>query len=550
MSNVNIIVAVGNYVAEKGYAIGKNGGLPWSCPQDLKWFKDTTIGHAVIMGRKTYESIKKPLKDRINIVVSSKTIAYDGDEKLYTSNSVENAIELAKSLTVNDVFIIGGASIYKYALDNDLVDKIYIDYLAQEVDDADAFFPSFHDNKTWDEIGDTVEVVKNKAYAKVYCKMRGVNNNVDNQYLNLVNEIIADGEVKDTRAGKTRSLFGKQLRFNLKEGLPMLTTKKMFTKGVIHELLWFIKGDTNIKYLVDNGVHIWDDDAYRYFLELSKFGFFEKRTNLPKLQRGYYKVSFNLTKEEFLEKVKSQDVTLYYDKGNELVKYSFGDLNKVYGYQWTNWGGRNQITELIETLKKNPDDRRMIISAWNVADIPTMALPPCHYCCQFYTKKMTEVERWNYFEKYLLKENDTEGNCNLCVSRGENYVSGSLVSYLDKMNVPSRKLSCMWNQRSVDTLLGLPFNIMSYAVFTHMIAQCANMDVDELIFSGGDVHVYENQIETYNETQKKNSPKMYALPTLVLNRDIKNIEEFTYEDIKIVGYESYPKVTYPLSVGL
>ena len=547
---VNIIVAVANYYAEKGYAIGKNGGIPWSCPQDMKWFKDTTIGHAVIMGRKTFDSLKKPLKDRINIVITSKDIVTNSEEKIYAVKSVEEAISLAKSLTMNDIFIIGGASIYKYALEHDLVDKIYIDYLSEIVEDADAFFPLFQNNYSWEEVGETVEILKGKAYAKEYVKLRGENNNVDNQYLDLVNEIIEHGEVKKTRAGKTRSLFGKQLRFNLKEGLPMLTTKKMFTKGVLHELLWFIKGDTNIKYLVDNGVHIWDDDAYRYFLELSKIGLFEKRTDLPKLQRGYYEVSFNLTKEEFLEKVKSQDVTLYYDNGNGWIEYSFGDLDKVYGYQWTNWNGHNQIEEVIETLKKNPNDRRMIISAWNVGDIPDMALPPCHYCCQFYTKKMTEVERWNYFETHMLKEDNEEGRYNLYVSRGENYLKGSLVAYLDRMNVPSRKLSCMWHQRSCDSLLGIPFNIMSYAVFTHMIAQCVNMDVDELIFDGGDVHVYENQIETYLSTQKLNHPKLYSLPTLVLNKDIKNIEEFTYDDIKIVGYESYPKISYPRSVGL
>ena len=530
---VNIIVAVGNYYVDKGYAIGKNGGIPWSCPQDMKWFKDTTIGHAVIMGRKTFDSLKKPLKDRINIVVTSKDIVTNSEEKVYTAKSVEEAISLAKTLTTNDIFIIGGASIYKYALEHNLVDKIYIDYLSEFVDGADAFFPLFQSNYAWEEIGDTVEILKGKAYAKEYVKLKGKNNNVDNQYLNLVNEIIEHGEVKDTRAGKTRSLFGKQLRFNLKEGLPMLTTKKMFSKGVIHELLWFIKGDTNIKYLIDNGVHIWDDDAYRYFLDIR--------------EKAYGPVNVEsetvISKEEFLEGVKQQIRW-------EDIGYTWGDLNKVYGYQWTKWGGHNQIEEVIETLKKNPDDRRMIISAWNVEDIPDMALPPCHFCCQFYTKKMTEEERWNYFEAYMLKEDDEEGRYNLSVSRGENYLKGSLVAYLDRMNVPNRKLSCMWHQRSVDVLLGLPFNIMSYAVFTHMIAQCVNMDVDELIFDGGDVHVYENQIETYLSTQKLNHPKLYALPALKLNQQIKNINDFTYDDIKIDGYQSYSKINYPLNVGL
>ena len=534
---VNIIVAVANYYTEKGYAIGKNGGIPWSCPQDMKWFKDTTIGHAVIMGRKTFDSLKKPLKDRINIVITSKDIVTNSEEKIYAVKSVEEAISLAKSLTMNDIFIIGGASIYKYALEHDLVDKIYIDYLSEFVEDADAFFSLFQNNYSWEEVGETVEILKGKAYAKEYVKLRGKNNNVDKQYLDLVNEVIDHGEVKKTRAGKTRSLFGKQLRFNLKDGLPMLTTKKMFTKGVLHELLWFIKGDTNIKYLVDNGVHIWDDDAYRYYLELTKYwrgpngleDVYDKETFLKMVKLGSYS-----------EKILNQDKS----------QYHYGDLGPVYGYQWTNWNGHNQIEEVIETLKKNPNDRRMIISAWNVGDIPDMALPPCHYCCQFYTKKMTEVERWNYFETHMLKEDNEEGRYNLYVSRGENYLKGSLVSYLDRMNVPSRKLSCMWHQRSCDSLLGIPFNIMSYAVFTHMIAQCVNMDVDELIFDGGDVHVYENQIETYLSTQKLNHPKLYSLPTLVLNKDIKNIEEFTYDDIKIVGYESYPKISYPLSVGL
>ena len=540
MGAVNIIVAVGNYIPEKGYPIGRKGGLPWSCKEDLRWFRETTENHAVIMGRNTYDSIGKPLKNRTNIVITSKPIEYNGDEPLHTATSVEDAIELAKSLTIGDIFVIGGASIYKYVLEKKLVDKIYIDFLSEKPEDADAFF-SYKEYGDWEEDGETVEVLKGKAYAKTFVKIRGKNNHVDEQYLNLVNEIIEYGEEKDTRAGKTRSLFAKQLRFNLQDGLPMLTTKKMFSKGVIHELLWFLKGDTNIKYLVDNGVHIWDDDAYRYFIDVvNKKGEEYKNTVFP--------LGFPITKEEFLECVKRSD-ELADDEASEAF-YTFGDLNKVYGYQWTKWGGHNQIKEVIEKLKTNPDDRRLIVSAWNVADIPDMALPPCHYCYQFYTKKMTEAERWNYFEKYMLTESDVEGQCNLCVSRGENYVSGSLISYLDKMNVPTRKLSCMWNMRSNDICCGLPFNILSYSILTHMVAQCVNMDVDELIFNGGDVHIYENHIEPFRKEQNTRHPHMYALPKLVLNRNIKNINEFTYDDIKIEGYESYPTVKYPLNVGL
>ena len=311
----------------------------------------------------------------------------------------------------------------------------------------------------------------------------------------------------------------------------MLTTKKMFTKGVIHELLWFIKGDTNIKYLVDNGVHIWDDDAYRYYRDvISKK--YKDITLLLKNGEPY-------TKEEFLEKVKEG---LCFITDNSVSDYyQFGDLNKVYGYQWTKWDGHNQLEEVIETLKTNPDDRRMIVSAWNVGDIPNMALPPCHYCYQFYTRKMTIEERKQYFTKNLLNDDNINEFFNTQLSE--------LNDFFDKQNVPTRKLSCMWNQRSCDCGLGIPFNILSYSLLTHMVAQCVNMDVDELIFNGGDVHIYENHIETL-KTQCSRNPHTFKLPKLELNKDVKNISDFTYNDIKIIGYESYPTLKMPLSVGL
>ena len=185
--------------------------------------------------------------------------------------------------------------------------------------------------------------------------------------------------------------------------------------------------------------------------------------------------------------------------------YHFGDLGPVYGKQWRDLGGVDQIKEVVEKLRNNPDDRRIMFTAWNVDEIKYMALPPCHYSCQFYTKKLENGKR---------------------------------------------ELSCLWNQRSVDSLLGLPFNILSYAILTHIIAQCCDMEVGELIFNGGDVHVYENQILDYNITQKLHNPHMYALPKLVLNPEKKEIDDFTYEDIKIEGYKSYPKISYELSVGL
>lgn len=507
---VNIIVAVGNYVTGVGFPMGKGGSMPWHSKADLKWFKDMTTGHPVIMGRKTYESIGHPLKNRTNIVVSSREELWVENSGIRVYKNLEDAIKFAKSID-EEVFIIGGARIYDYAIENDLVDGIYIDMLAEDVKDADTFFPDVMTHNDWEEVGSPIEIENRKAYAMQYVKIRGRENNVDSQYLNLVNRIINEGVEKDTRAGKTRSIFGVQLRFNLKEGLPMLTTKKMFAKGVIHELLWFLKGDTNIKYLVDNGVHIWDDDAYRYYRDTIK--------------------GPELTKEKFIENVLKGEKYVWAEEHNGWSDeyypvpsygsthiYRYGDLGSVYGKQWRNFGGVDQIKEVIEKLRNNPDDRRIMISAWNVGEIKDMALPPCHYCCQFYTKKLENGKR---------------------------------------------ELSCMWNQRSVDTLLGLPFNILSYAILTHIIAQCADMEVGELIFNGGDVHVYENQIEEYERSQKNNNPHMYALPKLIIKPmiigrsdseittvDKTDIDSFEYSDFEIVGYKSYPTVKYPLSVGL
>lgn len=519
----NIIVAVGN-ATEKGFPIGKDGKLPWHNKADLKWFKETTFGHPVIMGRKTWESLPNaPLQGRANIVVTraSKNIysTKEGDE-VFSVTSVEEALKLAERISKETPFIIGGASIFNYAIENDLVDTIYMDLLAENVEDADAFFPDVLTNHQWETTGETVEIEKSKAYAITLVKTKGKNNHVDEQYLKLVNEIIEKGEPKDTRAGKTRSLFSRQLRFNLKEGLPMLTTKKMFSKGVIYELLWFIKGGTNIQYLTEHNVHIWDDDAYRYYLELAK---------------GYGKTDV-ISKEEFLKRVElgrkeNWIIEKIPNKDGKYNTYTYGDLNRIYGAQWTNWGGHNQIEEVINTLKINPDDRRMMISAWNVDEISDMALPPCHYCCQFYTRKMTKEERYHLMNTNVPIDEIT-------------------IEQMDNEGIPSRKLSCVWHQRSVDSLLGLPFNILSYALLTHMIAQCANMDVDELIFDGGDVHIYENQIDIYEAEQKKRNPHRYALPKLALNSSIKNINDFTYDDIKIMGYESYQAIKYPLSVGL
>ena len=296
------------------------------------------------------------------------------------------------------------------------------------------------------------------------------------QYLDLLKKIKEDGIVKSDRTGTgTRSIFGYQMRFDLSEGFPLLTTKRVFLKGVIHELLWFLAGDTNIKYLVDNGVHIWDNDAYRFYKELCA-------------KQGVEPISM----EEFLVAAQQQTPS-------PIEGYAYGNLNHVYGYQWRSWGkpdgsAIDQIKDVINTIKNNPDSRRMIVSAWNVADVEDMALPPCHVLFQFY--------------------------------------------------VADGKLSCQLYQRSADTFLGVPFNIASYALLTMMIAQECGLQAGEFVHTLGDTHLYLNHMEQVDE-QLSRSPR--TLPTMRLNPDVKSVFDFKYEDFTLEGYDPHPTIKAPMS---
>ena len=294
------------------------------------------------------------------------------------------------------------------------------------------------------------------------------------QYLDLLNRICREGVVRGDRTGTgTKGIFGHQMRFDLSEGFPLVTTKRLFLKGVIYELLWFLKGDTNIKYLVDNGVHIWDSDAFRYYNELC-------------VRHGVLPVD----KDTFLAAAGVE---------SPIEGYRFGDLNNVYGYQWRSWptrdgGAIDQIRKVIETIKTNPTSRRMIVSAWNVADVDSMALPPCHTMFQFF--------------------------------------------------VAEGKLSCMLYQRSGDTFLGVPFNIASYALLTMMIAKECGLEVGEFIHTLGDAHLYLNHLEQAEEQLSREPRK---LPTMHLNPAVESIFDYKYEDFTLEGYDPHPAIKAPLS---
>ena len=387
--------------------------------------------------------------------------------------------------------------------------------------------------------------------------------NIEHDYLRLLKDVLDNGKEKEDRTGTgTISVFGRQIRHKMNQGFPLLTTKKMYWKGIVTELLWFLRGDTNIKYLVDNNCHIWDGDAYQAYLkEWSKsvpgddtFKESEYNTSKP------YEAS-NFTQEEFINKIKTDD---------EFAK-KWGELGPIYGKQWRNWktiydsnvsewagegedaipiykvlNKHDQISNLIEQLKTNPDSRRLMVNAWNVGELDQMTLPPCHYGFQVYTRELSLEERNNLLTDML------SGGVPISVDKliqefYNNPSEGLVVEACDELNIPTRAISLMWNQRSVDTFLGLPFNIASYGLLLEIIAKEVNMVPDELIGNLGDVHLYKNHIEQAKE-QLTREPK--RLPTLeIIEREEQNfsMDEMYIDNFQFPNYQSHPSIKAPLN---
>lgn len=340
-----------------------------------------------------------------------------------------------------------------------------------------------------------------------------MSNNLDRQYTELVSDILKNGKVSGDRTGTgTVKVFGRMIRHDMSEGFPLLTTKKMHWKGILHELLWFLKGDTNIKYLVDNGITIWVGDCYKRYRETLG--------------------SEAITQQGFINMIKS-DV--------EFAK-EWGELGMVYGKEWIDWYGINQVQDVIDTLKTNPDSRRMLVTAWNPVNVKNALLPPCHYAWQVVTEMMTREERLACEIK--MSDEQSKLVVSYCESPADEWLGNTVDSILNELNVPVRKISLMYNMRSVDTGLGMPYDIASYGFLLSMIAQCVNMVPNELISVFADTHIYLNQIDGLKE-QVKREP--FKLPRLKLNREIKNVFDFKFQDVDIVDYQSQDKVFLPLS---
>lgn len=287
------------------------------------------------------------------------------------------------------------------------------------------------------------------------------------QYLDLMQYVLDHGQYKDDRTGTgTYSIFGYQSRYDLSEGFPLVTTKKTYLKAIIHELLWFIKGDTNLKYLVENNVRIWNEWPYETYKKSSDYQ--------------------NESMEEYIEKIKTDDA----------FAQKHGDLGPVYGKQWRDFGGVDQLENLLNDLKNNKDSRRLIISAWNPPQIKDMALPPCHCFMQFYVSS-------------------------------------------------DNKLSCQLYQRSADIFLGVPFNIASYSLFTMMLAQVCGYEPGDFVHTLGDAHIYANHLD---QVKEQLSRRPYPLPKMKLNPDIKSIYDFTIDDFSLEDYQAHPRIAAKVAV--
>tara|TARA_B100001094_G_scaffold319286_1_gene363896 strand:- start:157 stop:1494 length:1338 start_codon:yes stop_codon:yes gene_type:complete len=445
MKETNIIVCV-----DCSYGISKNRTIPWNVKEDLENFKKITSNcethkrNVLIVGKNTFESLPKSLqmshdKHRLTIQVSRSS-----------SNTIDKVIEdCNKDENIDKIFICGGSDIYQYAINNLQIDAVYMTKLKNSFDCDNSI--DFH------SVLNTNFKIRSYLNNNTFEYFEYVPLLQEELYLNLLKNVLYNGKysLDRTNTGTIR-LFGERLEFSL-DRFPLLTTKKVYWRGIVHELLWFLKGHTNVKLLQNESVHIWDGNTSR----------------------------------EYLDSI-------------GLLDRNVGDAGPIYGYQWRKWNadysqpdskGVDQLQECIDLIKNNPTSRRILFTAWNPEQLNLMALPPCHIMCQF-------------------------------------FVDGNL-------------LSCQMYQRSVDCFLGLPFNIASYALLTYIIAHITGKTPHRLILVLGDTHIYSNHIE---QVKQQITRIPYDFPTIAFKRQVKNIDDFVADDIRLLNYDSHPTIKAKMAV--
>jgi len=437
--------------------IGYQNKIPWSCKQDLKLFKRFTTNNAVIMGRKTFQSIGKPLPNRTNIIVSRSYLNVEG---AVVVKSIEEGITYAKRSKVDALWVCGGSSIYDYFLVNFNIDGFIITKVPDTT--CDTFIRTNIDEhlKIYNYKREFQPKYLEDGFTMYSYSLDGYPT-IDDDYLDLLERILEKGDRRETRNGTTISIFSEKISVDLSRGFPLLTTKKVFFNGIVHELLWFIKGQTDSKLLEEKKVNIWKGNTSKEFLE---------KSNLP---------------------------------------YDEGIGGPIYGFQWRHFGERyeyesdgiiqftkgldkgfDQLQFIIDEIKTNPSSRRLYLSGWNPNQLDQMCLPPCHVSYQFY--------------------------------------------------VQNGKLSCQMYQRSADVFLGLPFNIASTALLTHLIAATTKLQVGKIHICIGDAHIYEEHLDAVKEQLGKRNEK-FLLPDIEINKK-ENIDDYVFEDIVLKNYESNPLI--------
>tara|TARA_Y100000389_G_scaffold81378_1_gene77924 strand:- start:21 stop:1418 length:1398 start_codon:yes stop_codon:yes gene_type:complete len=459
------------FACDESYGIGKNNALPWSIPDDLKYFKEITKGATVIMGRKTYDSLPnsvKPLPDRQNIVLTNNQNLISSNNRLYRSFlDIEDFIKTNKN---NNVFIIGGSKLYKKF--NDFYDSIFVTQIYRKYD-CDVFIdqPSFkYEIESFSPKLSFVDF-DNKITQYRFIKLKKANNflsdiyHCDNVYKSLATCILYNGSKRPDRTGTgTISHFGNMIEFDISKHVPVLTTKKLFWKSVVKELLWFLRGDTNAENLKKEGVNIWNGNSTKEAQE---------KLGLGHLQEGDCGANYSFQWRHF------------------------GAEYKTCNDNYTNLG-IDQVEYILYALKNDKYSRRIFLSGWNPSDLNKTVLPPCHVSCQFYV--------------------DNDDN-----------------------------ISCHMYQRSCDVFLGLPFNILSYTIFTYILAKKTNLKPGKLVMSIGDTHIYNDHVEQINEQLSRTSLSQckLELDDSIIDKDWKDI---TIDDFDLIGYFSHPTIKAKMSV--